>query len=126
MTREEAKIILECMATDMIGAMAGMRETMPMLDVLRQRVDAINIALTALTQPTQEQVEKMQGEWIPVCDTVQDVLREFPQYEMHRGYKCSLCGRFEEKEQPFCNCGAPMTDKAVEMVMERLEELNNA
>ena len=76
---------------------------------------------------SREQVEKVwRGEWIPVCDTVQDVLREFPPYEMLRGYKCSLCGRFEEKEQPFCNCGAPMTDEAVEMVMERLEELNNA
>ena len=75
MTREEAKIILECMATDMIGAMAGMRETMPMLDVLRQRVDAINIALTALdaidnwptlTPPnealTLEQLREMNGE----------------------------------------------------------------
>lgn len=73
---------------------------------------------------SREQVEKVQGEWIPVCDTVQDVLREFPQYEMLRGYKCSLCGRFEEKEQPFCNCGAPMTDEAVEMVMERMEALH--
>lgn len=88
--------------------------------------DAALMALTALRPVTRERVEKVQGEWIPVCDTVQDVLREFPQYEMLRGYKCSLCGRFEEKEQPFCNCGAPMTDEAVQMVMERLEELNNA
>ena len=41
---------------------------------------------------------------------------------------CSKCGyspgiRFYSSE--FCpNCGAPMTDEAVEMVMERLEELN--
>jgi hypothetical protein len=88
--------------------------------------DAALMALSALRPVSREQVEKVQGEWIPVCDTVQDVLREFPQYEMLRGYKCSLCGRFEEKEQPFCNCGAPMTDEAVQMVMERLEELNNA
>ena len=93
----------------------------------KKSYELFKAGLSALTQPTQEQVEKVRkGEWIPVCDTVQDVLREFPPYEMLRGYKCSLCGRFEEKEQPFCNCGAPMTDEAVEMVMERLEELNNA
>ena len=85
--------------------------------------EALDLALSALRPVSREQVEKVQGEWIPVCDTVQDVLREFPQYEMLRGYKCSLCGRFEEKEQPFCNCGAPMTDEAVQMVMERLEAL---
>lgn len=89
-------------------------------------LQGLDVAISALRPVTRERVEKVQGEWIPVCDTVQDVLREFPQYEMLRGYKCSLCGRFEEKEQPFCNCGAPMTDEAVQMVMERLEELNNA
>ena len=30
----------------------------------------------------------------------------------------------EDAEEPFCNCGAPMTDEAVEMVMERLEALH--
>lgn len=61
MKREEAKIILECMATDMIGAMAGMLETMPALDVLRQRVNAINIALTTLRPVTREQVDLLEG-----------------------------------------------------------------
>lgn len=23
-------------------------------------------------------------------------------------YKCSLCGRYEEKQEPYCNCGAKM------------------
>ena len=113
MTREEAKIILECMATDMIGAMAGMRETMPMLDVLRQRVNAINIALTTLTQPTQEQVEKVwRGKWV----------------DAHKGLsaaKCKKCNSVCSYETRFCPyCGAPMTDEAVEMVMERMEALH--
>lgn len=24
------------------------------------------------------------------------------------GYKCSLCGRYEGKKEPYCNCGAKM------------------
>lgn len=130
MTREEAKIILECMATDIIGAMAGMRETMPMLDVLRQRVDAINIALTVLTQPTQEQLEKAwKGEWL-------NFYNDFSTAE------CSRCGELIEvspDEAPkdevfkafkefyhFCpNCGAPMTDEAVKIVRKRLEGMSD-
>ena len=45
---------------------------------------------------------------------------------------CSACGEYltASDEYPcighFCpNCGAPMTDKAVEMVMERLEALHS-
>lgn len=87
---------------------------------------AMEIAIRALRPVSREKVENVwRGEWIPVCDTVQDVLREFPPYEMLRGYKCSLCGRFEEKQQPFCNCGAPMTDEAVQMVIERMEALKD-
>jgi hypothetical protein len=123
MTREEAIEVLEN---------GGWWDLLIPITTIEGRIEedklheALDLALTALRPVSREQVEKVQGEWIPVCDTVQDVLREFPQYEMLRGYKCSLCGRFEEKEQPFCNCGAPMTDEAVQMVMERLEELNNA
>ena len=117
MTREEAIKVLVSTPIDLSNYSIKKAERIE---------EAMDMALSALRPVSREQVEKVQGEWIPVCDTVQDVLREFPQYEMLRGYKCSLCGRFEEKEQPFCNCGAPMTDEAVQMVMERLEELNNA
>ena len=67
---------------------------------------------------TREQVEKMRGEWI--IEEAGDGARR---------KKCSLC------DQPisgwwgrdrFCaNCGAPMTDEAVDMVMERLEVLKD-
>ena len=123
MTREEAIEVLEN---------GGWWDLLIPITTIEGRVEedklheALDLALSALRPVSREQVEKVQGEWIPVCDTVQDVLREFPQYEMLRGYKCSLCGRFEEKEQPFCNCGAPMTDEAVQMVMERLEALKDA
>ncbi len=47
--------------------------------------------------------------------------------------KCSKCGHeafamaIHVKDGNFCpHCGAPMTDEAVEMVMERLGALNDA
>ena len=70
-------------------------------------------ALKALRPITREQVEKMRGEW--TTDGV-----------------CSRCGfdAMYYKGVPvqvrtnYCPaCGAPMTDKAVDMVMERLEAL---
>lgn len=40
--------------------------------------------------------------------------------------ECSLCGCYVQQEVNFCpHCGAPMTDEAVQMVMERMEELKN-
>ena len=74
---------------------------------------ALQIAFSALRPITREQVEKVwRGEWKGVP--------KLGVYDM----ACSKCGystgiRFYSSE--FCpNCGAPMTDKAVDMVMERL------
>lgn len=73
-------------------------------------------ALKALRPVSREQVEKVwRGEWKGVP--------KLGVYDM----ACSKCGyspgiRFYSSE--FCpNCGAPMTDEAVEMMMERLEAL---
>ena len=80
----------------------------------RQRQRAIElekVKIEALRPITREQVEKMRGEW--TTDGV-----------------CSRCGfdAMYYKGVPvqvrtnYCPaCGAPMTDKAVDMVMERLE-----
>ena len=77
--------------------------------------EVAQIALSALTQPTQEQVERVwKGEWRE---------NEF----LYR--YCSLCDfEFDEptKSTNFCpGCGAPMTDEAVQMVAERLEALKD-
>ena len=76
-------------------------------------VEAAKMAISALRPVSREQVEKVwRGEWI---DT------------NHRtsSCKCTKCGAVQEYETPFCPaCGAPMTDEAVEMVMERLEVLH--
>jgi ribosomal protein S27AE len=73
--------------------------------------EAFLLALTALRPVSREQVEKVwRGKW-------------------QRGTKdwvCSRCGHSHTFVKSFCpNCGAPMTDEAVEMVMERMEALKD-
>lgn len=78
--------------------------------------EAIDMAIAALTPIRQEQVEKAlekawKGEWLMVSDG---------------SGVCSECNRLDKIDPlaKFCRyCGAPMTDKAVQMVMERLEAL---
>ena len=76
------------------------------------------LALSALRPITREQVERVwRGEWIAYLDG-EHIMPE-------RYYSCSKCGgRGHLSKKNFCDfCGAPMTDKAVDMVMERLEAL---
>ena len=87
----------------------------------RQRQRAIElekVKIEALRPITREQVEKMRGEWIGMTDD-----------DGCTWYECSRCEYdFDNVEDPnhFCPaCGAPMTDKAVDMVMERLEALRD-
>lgn len=131
MTREEAHRILECMEIDLTWALQGTKE--PMLDVLRQRLAAINVAQAVLRPVSREQVERMwKGEWIAVTESeITGFNPEFAGCDPIGGYKCSRC---KAEAALDCNdefvlgnfcpvCGAPMTDEAVEMVMERLEVL---
>ena len=76
--------------------------------------EAVALALTALRPVSREQVEKVwRGEWkhyLPPLGAGDVQCR------------CTRCGRTPDVETPFCAwCGAPMTDEAVQMVMERLE-----
>lgn len=48
MTSEAAISILENMAVDMVGALAGLRKKDPMCDVIKQRIEAVDIAQKAL------------------------------------------------------------------------------
>ena len=74
---------------------------------------------SALRPVSREQVEKLRGEW-QVC--FEDWRKQMA------GDQCSKCG-FQHygtsiNHYHFCPaCGAPMTDEAVEMVMERMEAL---
>ena len=86
-------------------------------DLTDETVDAL---LSALRPVSRERVEKVwRGEWINTNKEVEQTCM----------CKCSKCGYpisyFWSRTQ-FCpNCGTPMTDEAVEMVMERLEALKD-
>lgn len=125
MTREEAIINLE----KLIALYYTASEQSKMVDYSKI-IETLELALSALRTPTREQVEKVwRGEWIkerrqtyiPVEYDEQGevILHDFVVY------RCSICGRENTKEEPFCNCGAPMTDAAVLTVMDRLEVLKD-
>lgn len=93
-----------------LAAAAGNEDAMKSYELFKAGLDA-------LRPITREQVEKVwRGYWIK-----------------HDGYtECSKCEYWypstedeeEDDRNPFCPaCGAPMTDEAVDMVVERLEEL---
>lgn len=104
MTREEAITILQHLA-----------EIIPSGDYQ----ETFKMAASALRPITREQVEKMRGKFFQagIDDVAQDT------------WRCSRClaqefGNIQGIN--FCpSCGAPMTDDAVDMVMERLEALRD-
>ena len=86
----------------------------------QQRERAIElekVKIKALRPVSRERVEKVwRGEWVNTNKEVEQMC------------KCSKCGYpisyFWSRTQ-FCpNCGAPMTDEAVEIVMKRFEALH--
>ena len=89
--------------------------------------EALGMALAALRGPTREQVEKVwMGEWIGSADGYADGELVYDIWE------CSECGYvIDEEDDPnmlpqFCpKCYAAMTDKAVDIVMNRLEVLKD-
>ena len=89
----------------------------------KQVLEALNVALSALRPFSREQVEKVwRGGWIALDECANE------------GVYCSKCKKKvyrieyanEKMKSSFCpHCGVPMTDEAVEMVMERLEALKD-
>lgn len=94
----------------------------------KQVVEALTMAADDLRPVSREQVEKVRGEWIDIDGEKVPV----DKYGQPFGWAmCSACGEYltASDEYPctghFCpNCGAPMTDEAVDMVMERMEAMN--
>ena len=83
----------------------------------RKDAEALDLALTALRPVSREQVEKVwRGEWACVPSMgVYDTACS----------KCGYCPGVRFWSSDFCpNCGAPMTDEAVDMMLERLEALD--
>ena len=84
----------------------------------KRRIEALDYALSALRPVSREQVERMRSRWVPLNNTQE--------------HFCESCGvafnlyAYCRNDYQFCPaCGAPMTDEAVEMVMERLEALKD-
>ena len=109
MTREEAiKILNDEEIASLVGKFHGGKE-------------ALDLALTALRPVSREQAEKLRGEW-QVC--FEDWRKQMA------GDQCSKCG-FQHygtsiNHYKFCPaCGAPMTAEAVEILIERMEELKD-
>ena len=107
----------------------------------KRRIDALDAALTALRPVSREQVERIRGEWVAkhrhrggfrrvtgVDDMGEQRTITIDERCEYDDRYCSRCG----KQSPdnflnFCGyCGAPMTDEAVEMLMERMEALKDA
>ena len=84
------------------------------MDIYARTAENLNGVLKLLRPITREQVEKMRGKWIDARYSSKDV----PQCQ------CSICGKkYIGLETDFCQyCGAPMTDKAVDILWKRLEE----
>ena len=112
MTREEAIDILD------------RRTTIPGDGFTWEQInEAIDMAISALHPITREQVEKVwRGEW-----------QYHPEDYDELTWTCSRCGEVwtlidgtpDDNNMDFCPaCGAPMTDEAVQMVMERMEKLH--
>ena len=57
-------------------------------------------------KPTADMVEVKHGEWLDCVETGTTVAGI--KVSGFVGYKCSLCGRYEGKKEPYCNCGAKM------------------
>lgn len=113
MTREEAIEVLEN---------GGWWDLLIPITTIEGRIEedrlqeALDLALSDLRPVSWEQVEKMRGEW----------KRDKWPSGTHR-IICNRCGEWNGKITNFCpHCGAPMTDEAVEMVMKRMEVLNDA
>ena len=100
------------------------------VDTVRQ-VQALDVALSALRPVSREQLEKVwRGEWEWYDEEIGSPLEGI---EREWGWRCSKCkvvlpDDFDDPDNPpamrFCQwCGAPMTDEAVDMVMERINKM---
>ena len=105
MTREEAIIALESIRR--FKEMCGGKD--------KNGIEALDLALAALRGPTREMAERMRGKWKHYLP---------PLGAGNVQCRCTNCGRTPDVETPFCAwCGSPMTDKAVDMMLERMKEL---
>ena len=83
----------------------------------RKDAEALDLAVAALRFPTREMVERVRGEWVKTSEYMPI-------------FGCSKCGErtlFRSRDNVFPDfcpaCGAPTTDEAVDMMLERWKEV---
>ena len=87
--------------------------------------EALDMAITALRPVSREMVEEAwMGEWV---EETYSTKSERNRTIHNKKCICSVCNKSNgRKKENFCPaCGTPMTDEAVQMVMERLEALKD-
>ena len=117
MTREEAIALLNEQyetCKRIYDCSADQRKSYPNVP---QFMEALGMALSALRPVSREKVEMVwRGEWTPgdsICPICEKNKFDGLDADIWADWMPSFCP----------NCGAPMTDKAVDMVMERLEAI---
>ena len=130
MTREEAIALFEKQLTAaQVVLDSGFGSNPGENDFLyRRRKEMAEIALSALRPVSREQVEKV----FPGCRSCKSCrscvfcinnLKDMPCKKCDPNAECAVS---EYKPSNFCPvCGKPLTDEAVQMVMERLEALKD-
>ena len=87
--------------------------------------EALDMSITALRPVSRERVEKV---WsgCPYCkEDSEGYVQKFGAYSIQNGELAT--GHCKSQKIKFCpHCSRPLTDEAVQMVMERLEALNDA
>ena len=92
---------------------------------LRPQIMELVQNIAALRPVSREQVEKVwRGEWV---EETYSTKSERNRTIHSKKCICSVCNKSNgRKKENFCPaCGTPMTDEAVDMVMERLEALKD-
>ena len=90
----------------------------------RKDAEAVDFALSALRPVSREQVDKV---WpgCPYCkEDGEGYVKKFGAYSIQNGELAT--GHCKPQKIKFCpHCSCPLTDEAVQMVMERLEALKD-
>ena len=86
--------------------------------------EAVALALSALRPVSREQVEKMWRGCSYCKEDGEGYVKKFGAYSIQNGELAT--GHCKSQKIKFCpHCSRPMTDKAVQMVMERMEALHD-
>ena len=129
MTREEASAILEEskrqneIMRDNPSTFWASQQMAEGVKNAQRRIAALDFALTALRPVSREQVEKVfGGKWEEETYTT---VSGRGRVIHSKKCTCSACGKANGRTKTnFCpSCGAPMTDEAVEMVLERINKM---